>query len=494
MPEYQAPFVLAVDIGSSSVKAGLYDATARAVEGTDVSVPHDQVVASDGTSEEDGSQIQVAAEHAIDGVLAKTGRYATSIGGVGFDAMASTVLGVDKNDDPLTPVYTYADTRTAQDVEQLKAELNVPVMYDRTGVMQHTSYLPGRLRWLRRTNPVLFSRIDRYLDISTYLFTQWFGRRDVHASYCVSSWSGLLNRRDLCWDQGLLGRLGIGEENLPSLAPWHFAETGLSDEYARRWQQLADVPFYLSVGDGAAVNVGTGCVNDGRVALTVGTTGAMRVLSDNAAPEVPNGLWGYRLGAEHTLLGGSFSEGGNVIQWAMNTLRLPPVELLNAELSKLRPADHGIDVLPFIAGERATGWSNNASGMFRGIRQATTPLQILQAILESVSYRFSLVADLLLPGTSANYEVVASGGAIQNSNWWMQTMSDVLGVPVSVSAEEQDTSRGAAILALKALGIWESLDDVPAKIAQTFDPRPDFSEAYGEAKARQVDLYKRLLS
>lgn len=133
MPEYQAPFVLAVDIGSSSVKAGLYDATARAVEGTDVSVPHDQVVASDGTSEEDASQIQVAAEHAIDGVLAKTGRYATSIGGVGFDAMASTVLGVDKNDDPLTPVYTYADTRTTQDVEQLKAELNVPVMYDRTG-------------------------------------------------------------------------------------------------------------------------------------------------------------------------------------------------------------------------------------------------------------------------------------------------------------------------------------------------------------------------
>ena len=361
--KYESPFVLAVDIGSSSVKVGLFDALARSVPGIEESVPHSQTVATDGTSEEDADQIRNAVEQAIDRVLAKAGGLASGITGVGFDSMASTILGVDAAGDPVTPVYTYADTRSAPDVERLRNEINVPIVYDRTGVMQHTSYVPGRIRWLRRTRPEIAARVAKYVDVSTYLFSRWFGRGDVKASYCVSSWSGMLNRHEMCWDAGLLGRLGIAEENLPELASWNVPERGLAAEYAGRWPALGDLPFFLAVGDGAAVNVGTGCIDETKVALTVGTTGAMRVLSRGPAPDVPTGLWAYRLGTDRTLLGGSFSEGGNVVQWALDNLRLPPVEKLNEELSKLKPAEHGINVLPFIAGERATGWSTSATGV-----------------------------------------------------------------------------------------------------------------------------------
>jgi len=166
---------------------------------------------------------------------------------------------------------------------------------------------------------------------------------------------------------------------------------------------------------------------------------------------------------------------------------------LNQELIKLEPAGHGISVLPFIAGERATGWSTSASGVFEGIRVSTKPIEMLQALLESVAYRFALVADLLLPGVKSDYQMIASGGAIQSSPWWLQTMSDVLGVPVGVSAEQQDTSRGTAILALHALGIWDRLDTFPAKIAETYQPRPDHVNAYTKARERQSALYHRLL-
>ena len=334
LSKYEAPFVLAVDIGTSSIKVGLFDALAHSMPGIEETIPHNQTVAADGTSEEDPDQIRNAVETAIDSVLEKAGELVPGIAGVGFDCMASTVLGVDREGDPVTPGYTYADTRTASDVDRLRIELNVPIVYDRTGVMQHTSYVPGRIRWLRRTHPDLADRIAKYVDVSTYLFSRWFGRTDVKASYCVSSWSGMLNRHDMCWDAGLLGRLGITVENLPELAPWSEPETDLSPEYANRWPALADLPFFLSVGDGAAVNVGTGCVDETRVALTIGTTGAMRVLSRGPAPEVPTGLWAYRLGIDRTLLGGSFSEGGNVVQWALDNLRLPSVEHLNAELSR----------------------------------------------------------------------------------------------------------------------------------------------------------------
>jgi gluconokinase len=493
LSDYESPYVLAVDIGSSSVKAGLFDSHARSVSGVEATVPHAQTVASDGTSEEDAEQIRRAAEEAIDSVLSKAGNLVTEIIGVGFDCMASTVLGIDATGTAITPVYTYADTRSAPDVDRLRNELNVSLVYDRTGVMQHTSYLPGRIRWLKRTQPEVADKIDKYVDISTYIFSKWFGRNNVKASYCVSSWSGLLNRHEMKWDQGLLGRLGIDEENLPELAAWSDPEHGLAQEFAKRWPALAELPFLLAVGDGAAVNVGTGCVDETKVALTVGTTGAMRVLSEGPAPEVPNGLWAYRLGETRSLLGGSFSEGGNVVQWALDNLKLPPIEQLNAELGKLQPAQHGINVLPFIAGERATGWSTSATGVLEGVRISTTPIEILQAMLESVAYRFALVADLLLPGVKSGYQMIASGGAIQNSPWWLQTMADVLAVPVGVSAEQQDTSRGTAILALNALGVWGELDTYPAQIAETYEPNAGNSAIYIEARERQAELYSRLL-
>ena len=491
--EFESPYVLAVDIGTSSVKSGLFDSHARSVAGTETTIPHSQTVASDGTSEEDADQIRRAVEDTIDSVLEKAGGLTSQIIGVGFDCMASTMLGVDSASNPLTSVYTYADTRSAPDVDRLRDELDLPRVYDRTGVMQHTSYLPGRIRWLQRTKPEVSKQIDRYFDLSTYMFSKWFGRQDVKSSYCIASWSGLLNRHELKWDHGLLDHLGIDESNLPDIAPWSDSERGLANEYRSRWPALTELPFFLSVGDGAAVSVGSGCVDESNVAITVGTTGAMRVLSQRPAPDVPQGLWAYQVGADRNMLGGSFSEGGNIFQWAIDNLRLPPIEELNSELAKLKPAAHGINVLPFIAGERATGWSTSATGALEGIRVSTMPIEILQAMLESVSYRFAMVADLLLPGLATGYQMIASGGAIQNSPWWLQTMADVLSVPIGVSAEEQDTSRGTAILALNALGVWDSLDTYPAHIAATYEPDLSKHDLYAVARERQTELYSRLL-
>ena len=491
--DYESPYVLAVDIGTSSVKAGLFDSHARSVAGTETTIPHNQTVASDGTSEEDADQIRRAVEGAIGTVLEEAKGLTSEIVGVGFDCMASTVLGVDLDGKALTPIYTYADTRTAPDVDRLREELDLPVVYDRTGVMQHTSYLPGRIRWLQRTKPEISKKIDRYVDLSTYIFSKWFGRTDVKTSYCIASWSGLLNRRELKWDHGLLDHLGIEESNLPRLAPWSHPDQGLAHEYRHRWPELAELPFFLSVGDGAAVSVGSGCVDESKVAITVGSTGAMRVLSKRPAPDVPPGLWAYQLGVERNMLGGSFSEGGNIFQWAIDNLRLPPIEQLNTELEKLQPAAHGVSVLPFIAGERATGWATSATGVLEGIRVSTTPIEILQAMLESVSYRFATVADLLLPGLSTEYQMIASGGAIRNSPWWLQTMADVLRVPLGVSAEQQDTSRGTAILALNALGVWDSLDTYPAQIVETYEPDLAKYDIYMGARERQTELYSRIL-
>lgn len=493
MTGIETPLVLAIDIGSSSVKVGLFDARARSVGDVVVTVSHDQRVASDGTSEEDASDIAQAVERAVDEAIAKAGTLASEIAAVGMDSMASTILAVDSNGEPLTPVYLYSDTRNAEDVERLKLEFDVRDAHDRTGAMQHTSYVPGRVRWLRRTQPEIASRIERWLDVSTYLFTRWFGTPDVTASYSVSAWSGMLNRRDLAWDAGLLELLDLEEHNLPKLGAFDTRHTGLCAEFAARWPALRGVPFFPAVGDGAAVNIGAGCVSEERVALTVGTTSAMRLLQWGESPEIPEGLWGYRLGADGTLVGGAFSEGGALVEWAQSALRLPPLDELDDALSDTEPDGHGLTVLPFWAGERATGWSTHATGVFQGLRVSTTPLDMAQAMMEAVSLRFAQVADLLLTERTDDLQLIATGGAVRSSRWWLQTMSDALNLPVVVNEEEQETSRGAAALALFSLGVHKTLSSFTPDVRETFHPRPHATSVFQAAIERQRDLYRRTL-
>lgn len=494
MANTETPIVLAVDIGTSSVKAGLYDGKAMSVDGTHVSVEHEQDVGNDGKVEEPVERIAEAVEQAIDRVVEKADELDLEIASVAMDSMASTVLAVDADGKPLTPVFTYADTRSAKDVDRLREELDEAEVHQRTGAMQHTSYVPGRVRWLQRTQPEVAEKIARWLDAPSYLHTRWFGTQDVACSYSIASWSGMLNRRELQWDKKLLDHIGLKPENLPRLVPFSEPQSGLCSEFADRWPQLADVPFFPAVGDGAAVNIGTGCASPERVALSVGTTSAMRVLVHDESPEVPKGLWAYRLGEDSTLMGGAFSEGGLLLEWAKDVLQLPPLDQLDDELADRKPDSHGLTVLPFLAGERATGWSTKATGVFEGIRTSTTPLDMVQAMMESVSLRFAMVADLLLPERPDDLVFVASGGAVRSSKWWLQTMANALNAPVVLNREEQGTSRGAAMLALYALGEIDSLYSMQPEVSATYKPEADAVDVLKAAAKRQQSLYSRSLS
>jgi gluconokinase len=495
---FEPPFVLTVDIGSSSVKGALYDARARLVPGTLVREASPLRLTPDGGAVADPEGLARQTEAVVDGVLERAKRWKAQIVGVGFDTMTFTTCGVDVEGRPLTPLYTYADTRSRDDVRALASRLDLCATYQRTGCPQHTSYLPARLLWLRRTRPELADRVVRWLDIATFLYTRWFRRAaappSVPVSYSIASWSGLLDRHRLRWDVDLLRLLNVDEGSLPPLADSSEAQQGLARRYAKRWPALREVPFFLGVGDGAAANVGSGCVSPRRMALTVGTTGALRVvLSQQDAPEVPPGLWAYKVGARETLLGGALSEGGNVFAWATSTFRVPPTKRLDEALGALPPDGHGLTVLPFLEGERSPGWSSHARAAIGGITSATSGLQIVQACLEAVSCRFGLVARLLAPYLEQPHQVVASGGAMSQSPYWVQLMADVLQQPVLLSRESELTSRGAAIVALRALGRWSTLEDVPLEPEESCQPDPRRGAIYRAAMTRQHELYDTLI-
>ncbi len=485
--------VLTIDIGSSSVRAAIYDGNANRLPGLEAQLGHELVTSPDGGVVADAEHIASLVGEALDRVLAAAGDVAGDIAAVGMDTIASSVLGVDGDGIPVTPIYTYADTQPIAEVAALKRELDVAEVYDRTGCPQHTSYIPARILWLRKTFPESSSRLSQWSDIGAFLYRRWFGRT-VPMSYSMASWTGMLDRRRLDWDAGLMRHLSLTADDLPPLADHARGQRGLAPDYANRWPALADVPFYLSIGDGAGANIGSGCVSAESVALTVGTSGAMRMLVPDVAPKIPEGLWGYRLG-DSTLIGGSLTDGGNVYAWARETLKLPKDDAnVEVMLQSLPPGAHGLTLLPLFSGERSPGWAADATAVISGLRMSTKPIHILQAALEAVAYRFDLIWRMLLPYVSYNCRIIASGGALTGSPYWLQVMADVLGRTVTVCVEDEATSRGTAIVALASLGLWPKLDVVPAALGETFEPDPHRTELYRKLAKEHHMLYDRVIA
>jgi gluconokinase len=159
----------------------------------------------------------------------------------------------------------------------------------------------------------------------------------------------------------------------------------------------------------------------------------------------------------------------------------------------MEPDAHGLTILPFWAGERSTGWTNDARGAILGFTMHTRPQDILRAAMEAIAYRFALISNALdefAPAAS----IIASGGALVASPAWSQMLADVLGRPVHLSNVEEASSRGAVLLALEAAGKLKSIGDAPAPFVQIYEPDMARHIRYQMGLERQQDIYARLVS
>lgn len=480
--------VLIIDVGSSSVRALMMD------EQTLTVFPHAAsrrdyhfTYEPEGAAEIHADVLRGKIEACIDDLLTSEAwsRHGGQVSAVGITTLVGNLLGVDAASQPVTPLYTYAETRAASYVAALRSQIDVESAYHRTGCPHHVAYHPAKLAWLRHEIiPDQYSQLQ-WIDFATYCYRIWF-EREVPCSYSTASWSGLLDRHALTWDREWLQVLGLRADQLPALADFSAVQQGLGADYCKRWPQLADVPFYLSVGDGAAANIGSGGVDHRRVVLTVGTTSALRRISREPVLKLPRGLWDYRVDAPTHLVGGATTEGGSIFAWALRQWNLSEDrDALEAALRN-RPADgHGLTVLPMLAGERSPGYAPDAVGTIHGLRLSTSPLDVVQALMESVAIRLSAVADLLIDERE-DLPVYAGGGAMQSSDAWAQMMADAFNRELRLVEEPEVTARGLAAL------ITGGLDRAAqVQVRKYFHPRPEAVELLRAARERQITLYRR---
>ena len=492
--DYQPPYILALDIGTSSVRALLFDATGTALLHVQSQIPYQLTTSSEGESSVEADPLVEMVAQTIDGALAAAGDLASHIAAVATDTFWHSLIGVDKENKALTPVLIWEDSRSRRAVAELCQQLDPQAIHQRTGARLHTSYWPAKLFWLATAMPDSFSNTAQWLSFGEYLHRRFLGKSVCCLS--MASGTGMLVTRARAWDSELPRVLGVQPEQLPPLGDLRDSVQGLVPEFASRWPALRDVPWFPAIGDGAAANVGSGCASEENWALTIGTSSAIRVVvsPDEVVPST--GLWLYLLDARRGLLGGALSEGGNLLAWLEATIKLPPLIAADPLIAALSPDGHGLTILPFITGERSPGWHTGAAMDIIGLNAHTTPADILRASLEAIAYQLNMVYDELLQSTAQREiapTLIGSGGALLNSPTLQSILANTLDTPLYPSLEREASARGVALLALEGLDIVSDVAQVPVKLEAPVLPEERLHTIYQLGAERQKKLYQVLL-
>ena len=478
------PFIVSIDIGSSSVRALLFDSGARQMEGYGAQLPYRIHTTPDGGAEVDPEALADLTIDCLDELhrqIQEAGFHVAAIAGCAF---WHSFCGVDAAGKPTLPILHLLDTRSGDQVAR------VPDAHARTGCVPHSSYWPAKLLWLAANRPSEFRATHRFISFPEYLYLKLLG--SPRASTSMVSATGLWDQNASDYDAETLAALPIRREQLANPAALDGSEDQLLPEYRALWPEFAKARWLPALGDGACNNVGSGCLSTDRAALMVGTTGAMRLVSDAPQTEVSPGLWRYRVDKSRFVTGGALSNGGDVYAWMKRNLALP--KDVEARLEAASPGAHGLTMLPFFSGERTPYWRADLRAAITGMAASTQAIDILHAALESVALRFREIYSLLAGSWGAPTEIIASGGALLHSPAWTQMIADALGRPVTVCTENEASCRGAALWALERLRVIDGLDALPASTGAVFTPRPDRHDAYQDLLVQQHKLYERLYS
>jgi gluconokinase len=479
------PFVLAIDIGTSSARALLYDATGRAVDDRHAQIPYEIDTGLDGRSTFDANELKRLTESVIDEVCMEIG--SASVAAVGISCFWHSLVGLNERGGPITPVFYWGDNRSVEQVDQLRATLDQEQWRARSGCVFHSNYWPAKLLWLKQTEPDTFGRVRQWTAPTGVMSRAWLGSDAI--SLCMASGTGMVDLATGEWIADVGDLLHVDPVTLPPIVD-RDEPARLQPDYAARWPQLAEAHWFPALGDGACATIGSGSTDETRIAMTLGSSGATRVpvrAPLGSAPPLHDSLWIYRIDRSTALYGAAISNGGLMLDWTLDLLNDPDGEL-RAQAAALEPAAHGLSILPFLSAERSPIWNDRARGVISGLSLATTRADVLLAATEAVAFRLAETCDAVRAIAPSDAAIIANGAALLKSDLLLQIVTDTLDAPVTALDESlESAARGAAILALSAIDP-SSVPFDPVAGAPVSEPDPARVARYAVERARQNAL------
>ncbi len=457
---------LAIDIGTSSCKACVFDAKGNLRSSAKREYPTRTY--HSGFAEQDPYEIlrgiTDAAKEAVSSFPSR------DFQAICFDTMLHSLLFLDREGKPAHPLLNWMDTRAGEEVEHLQDAYREKGVYARTAAPLHTIYHLPKLLWFARHREDVLKNSGCVTSIKGWVLSLLTG--ECAEDFSTASATGLLDLRGKTWSLELLKLAHIKRLELPPLVEPEHTRLLLEGDFSRNTGLPPGLAVVWGGGDGPFANLGEGIFHQGEMLVTVGSSGAVRMCAPSPVFDEGEHSWCYYLADGIWVAGGAINNGGIVYSWMRDLLGEGEVPL---DVKRPRPL-----FLPFLTGERSPNWDPFARGVLFGLSSSHDRFSLLQAALEGVGFRVRSIYEMLVEVMGEPHRVVISGGLASTVNG-RRLLTDILGRKVEVSELPSASARGAFLVALKAQGAIESLRDLPPRLfpnREEVTPLPEAQDMY----------------
>lgn len=472
-------YMLGVDIGTTSTKAVLFTESGEIVQQENIGYP--LYTPDISTAEQDPEEIFQAVVKSISNVMSLSRIAPDKLLFISFSSAMHSVIAIDENDQPLTQCITWADNRSEAWARKIKQELNGHEVYKRTGTPIHPMSPLSKIAWIVNDRPELAAKVKKYIGIKEYVFNKFFNRYVVDHS--LASAMGMMNLKNLAWDEEALQIAGVSSDQLSELVPTTEIFSDCNPRLAKKLGISPQTSFVIGASDGVLSNIGVNAIGKGEVAVTIGTSGAIRTVIDHPQTDEKGRIFCYALTEKHWVIGGPVNNGGMVLRWIRDEfasaevetakrLGIDPYEVLTKIAERVRPGADGLLFHPYLAGERAPLWNPDVRGSFFGLTMSHKKEHMIRAALEGVIYNLYTVFLALLEVMDEPVVRIQATGGFARSDVWRQMMADIFDLEVVVPESYESSCLGACILGLYATGEIDSFDVVSDMIGSTFKHTP----------------------
>lgn len=439
--------VVGLDCGTTSTKAVAAgpDGTVRAVEraGYRLQVPRP------GRAELDPATLRAAAVQVLQAVAARLAEQGDRARAVVVCSAMHGLVPLEDDGTPRGPLVTWADDRAAPQAARLHREGLAAGLHRRTGTPVHAMSPLAKLVHAREQG-VSAPRWGGVKELLLGLLVPACRQVDVS----TASSSGLYDAASGQWDDQALALAGVDPAQLGEVVDTTAVVGGLTGGLGLP----AGLPVVVGATDGPLAQLGTGAVRPGVLAVSLGTSGALRVVRDRPGVDDAGRLFSYALTADRWVLGGATNNAASVVRWASAAYGGTPDDAGDAallqEAAAVPPLADGLLCLPQLLGERAPWWRSGLTGAYVGLRRDHRRGHLVRAAVEGACQQLALVRDSL-PDDAV--EVRATGGAT-TSPLWLEVLAAALDLPVRVADSPEGSGLGACLLGWHALGGLPDLD------------------------------------
>jgi gluconokinase len=483
-------YFIGIDIGTGSSKAVAVKTSGEVLHTIQVSYP---TYSPELTYSEQAPELIWQA--VVKCILQMVDHLKEKPGGIVFSSAMHSVIPVDANGNALMNMITWADNRSALIAKELKNSAQGEMIYAQTGTPIHAMSPLCKIKWLKENKPDLFKKTFKFISIKEYVWFKFFGVFEV--DYSIASATGLFDIGKLDWNTDALNFCGIDSQHLSQPVEVTYSRKELKSEIINDFKPIENISFLIGASDGCMANLGSFAVTPGIAALTIGTSGAIRVANTKPTVNFQAMTFNYLLTKDIFISGGPINNGGVAFKWYTEIFLQKKMnsdadyDALFREMNQIKPGAEGLIFLPYLLGERAPIWDSEASGAFFGIRNFHTQAHFTRAVVEGISMAlFSIAAAMESSGLLIE-EIHVSGGFVESEEW-LQILADIFNKKICLINAEDASAIGAAYLGLKALNLIQDYNQLKPSNDATYKPKKENHLVYKKAFAIYESLYKKL--